>query len=543
MLWLSRIAFGLAILDILFMIYLTVTGFPPEIAGVHIKLKNMRKPFLLLVGLVLAGIFLHPERKLNIQIWKGRCESFLARPYAIWILIGLYAVLFTWQQLSEYFAVKINFIPFGFFDYMFPYFFQGQINYTGLLHGHYHLNHILIFLAPLWFLVKSSLFLVVVYGPIAALGALPLYAIAKEKLNEPVLPFLTAFIYLNYKHLQNVLLVNFSVEIFYPLFLFSALYFAIKKRWGLFYLFVFLGLLVKEDSFIYFGALSLLVFFLPKGRVHAGVSALMSVLYFVFLIKFFIPWTGSTILEGDLKNYQGHGESVGHILFNLAKSPLLIVQALFGSLERWETYFKLISRLGFFPLFSPAAILILAPILPLFLHSMGRDTDFVELNFHYAAAVIAFVFIAFVFGFSNLYKKIPQSWKGRFVGCAVILLLLLNGGNYVTRRITPETLESIRWAQSVPLSANLVTHGHLLPYAGYRKNNYYFAQAYERKTDSVKEAYMNADYYLIDLNADLYPENRDFFDDKIKRLSDDPRYELLRHHNDRYLFKRTEPVA
>lgn len=566
MLLLSRFTLLLMVLDFLFMGYLTVTGFPPQFAGETLHLKNMRKPFLTFILLGILFLVLHPRRKEKIALLKERLTAFASKPYAIWLLTGFYAIMFLWQQMSEYYAVQINFIPFEFFDYILYFLFKGKVNFTGWLHRYYHLNNIMILLAPFWYFIKSPLFLEVIYGPLAAAAALPLYGIAKQRFQDPLPALLTAFIYLNYRYLQNVLLMNFCVEIFYPLFLFSALYFALKNRWKSYFACVLLGLLVKEDSFLYFGALGLIVAFLPhrKAVVHhetgmtrfvplteepklvpmrwvvAFFTAVLSVGYFIFLTKVFIPLTGNDIWADNLNNFEGYGESTAQILGNLLTAPRLFLEVLFGSPEKLRTWFNLVSRLAFLPLLSPASMFIAIPVFPLFFHHTGRDTDFIDLRFHYAAAVLPFLFITFVFGFSNLYHRVSAKRKSWLVWTLGLVLVLINGGNYVTRPVTAETLNSIEWARRVPPGANLVTHGHLLPYVGYREYNYYFAAPFDLREHLAHEAYSKADYYLIDFNVDPYPMDRAYLTDKVKKLGQDPAYVLIGEEGERYLFKRKD---
>ena len=180
------------------------------------------------------------------------------------------------------------------------------------------------------------------------------------------------------------------------------------------------------------------------------------------------------------------------------------------------------------------------PVFPLFFHHTGRDTDFVDLRFHYAAAVLPFLFIAFVFGFSNLYHRISLRRRTLFLWITALVLILLNGGNFVTRPVTVETLKSIEWARRVPQGANLVTHGHLLPYVGYREYNYYFSAPLELREHPAHEAYAKADYYLIDFNVDPYPMDRGYLTDKLKKLEKDPDYVLMGADGERYLFKRKD---
>ncbi len=524
----SKVFLCLAFLDLFFLGYCVVTGFPPNIGGLTLRLKNTHTPFigfLLLMGLSLVS---HPGRLEKAEEWKNRILSFVAKPYAIWFLFGIYTLLFTWQQITEYLAVEINFIPFSFYSYMLYYFFEGKLNYTYLLHDYYHLNHILYFLAPLWKIFQSPFVLVASYGVIAAAAIFPLYGIARKKLEDSLLAFVIAFLYLNYRYLQNVLRMNFSVEIFYPLFVFSAVYFALKTQWLGYYISVVLGLLVKEDSFLYFAAVGMLIGVMKNGKRHGIVTVGLSLLYLALLVKVVIPMTGSTILDGDLANFKS--PDGGHLLSNLTADLSVKV----------KTCFNLLYRLGFLPLFSPAVVLVSFPLLPLFLHHTGKDWDFYELHFHYAATVIPFVFIAFVYGYSNILKKFQGRAREVFTWGSCLILILLNGVRYTSQNYTKEDIKSIQWAKSIPADANLVTHGHLLPYIGYRKYNYYLAPSWEDAGHKVHAVYANADYVLIDFNVNPFPLGKALVKEKKERLSSDPNYELIREDGTRFLFKRKD---
>lgn len=539
---LSRLFSLLAAGDLFAMIYFAAAGFPPEIAGHVLKLKNMRKPFILFLVFILLALISHPDRKARLLAWKKRIEAFAAKPSSVILLAVLYGLVFLWQQMTDYWAVDINFLPFSFYDYILYFLAQGKVNFTGLLHGYYHLNNILMIFTPFWEVFRSPLVLVMSYGFIASAAILPLYGIARERFGleagSAVVPFFIALLYLNFRYLQNVLQMGFCVEIFYPLFVFSALFFALKRKWPLYYVAVFLGLSVKEDSFIYFSAVGVLVFFL-KERKHGALTVLFSLLYFLILVKWFVPFTENTILRGDIRNFGKEKTSITAVLRGFIGNPAELFQNLFLDPHKWRTLFKLLSRLAFVPLFSPALVLVAAPLLPLFLQAGGTDTsNFVDLRFHYAAAVIPFVFIAFVFGLSNLCRRMSGKYRDVVLWSVMILLLFLNGGSYVTQRVTPESLESIAWAKSVPAGANLVTHGHLLPYVGYRKYNYYFAGPFELKEHPEHRAYSNADYYLIDMNVLLYPMDEGYFQEKLMELGSDERYSLIRQEGKRWLFKK-----
>ncbi len=544
----NRIVVLAALLDLLFMFYCVMTGFPPSLAGHSIRLKNLNVPFIFFMAMTGAAIALYPgegHTRERFSAFRRKAVEAASNPASLWIVFGLACLLLTWQQITEYLAVDINFLPFSFYDYMLYYYFHGKIHYTGLLHTYYHANNILFLLAPLWRIFQSPWVLILSYGPIAALAALPLYAFARERFRDPLPALFTAVLYFNYRYLQNVMRMNFSVEIFYPLFIFSAVAAAHKSKWTLYYPAVFLGLCVKEDSFLYFMAIGLLTAFLkPKAgtRVpnwaHGIMTIVLSISYYLALTHLFIPWTGNDILHRDFNNFKGFGNSQQAVILNLLTHPHLLFDIFFGDPEKIKTYWNLLFRLGFMPLLTPAGFLIFAPLFPLFLHLTGDDVNFFNLRFHYAAAVLPFVFIAFVFGFSNLLSRLSGKAREFTLWGIMIALLAINGGHFRTEKITKDSLKSIHWAQNIPAGKNLVTHGHLLPYVGYRKYNYYFAVPFELETHPYHKPFMEADYYLLDTTVNPYPMDPSYVETKIQTLRQDSRYELVLEDSKRFLFRR-----
>lgn len=540
-----------------FLVYAVASGFPPEILGHTFRMKNAKGPVSLLVLLSLLRAAFTPEGFLpGLQKWQEGVNRWAKKPSSLWLLALTFGVIFTWQQITEYLSIKINFLPFSFYDYMLLNFFKGKIYFTDLLHGYYHANTALFLFAPLWKIFPDALLLILIYGPLAALAAFPLYDLTNNLLkeNRPA-ALLTVLVYLNYRYLQNVLQMNFSIEILYPLFFFFAFAAALRKRWVLYYTAVLLGLCVKEDSFIYYLGFAGLVFFLPdpdagrrlRYKYHGIATAILAAGYYFVLSRFILPMVGSPILTDVMKNFSGVKEipsdNVMNIALGLLKNPLRIIQIYTDSSEKWATYGELLSRLCFIPLFSPAALIILAPLFPLFLHATGRDTDFVRLHYHYAAPVLPFVFIAFAFGLSNFLKRIPQAWRGKLIPAVFLALFLLNAGYFRTEKVTEENLKSILWAKSLPRSSNPVTHGHLLPYIGYQSRNYYLADPFELTDHPAHEAYMNAEYYLFDKNVNLYPWGEGEIDRKIEALKQDSRYEIMRSDDKRILFRLKESHA
>ena len=528
-------------------IYGIATGLPLTLGTWTYKAKNFKVLFLAALALWALHLILDPEGpKRGILKFKNRLEQVAQNPRSVWVLFAVSGLIFTWQQVTQYLAVKIHFLPFSFYDYMLQYFFLGKVHFTGWLHGYYHHNLIMFLLAPLWKIFQSPLLLVLTYGFMASACIFPLYAIARERFKEPVAPFAIALTFLSYRILQSALQMNFSVEICYPLFIFSAVYFAMKRRWLLYYLFLILELSVKEDSFIYAVAVGFFAFFYrdrvrAEGgthRLHGCLTVLLAVCYVFFLRFVYSRMIGSDIMLGNYGNYIGYGRSFREIFLKFLTEPWLIFVAFFGSKVKIQVLLKTLSRLAFLPLFSPAVGLMIFSLLPLFLHNTGRDSDFVELRFYYGLPVLPFIFIAAVFGFSNMLKRVPEHLKEIVRWTLCVILIVANGGGFRTEKVTSESLTSIAWAKDIPAGV-VLTHGHLLPYLGYRRHNFFFAESFPSMNHPAHQVYADAEFCLIDLSVNPYPMSRAFFEQKIAELKADPAYILVKEDRGiRFLFRK-----
>ena len=341
-------------------------GFPvPFLDHKPFRVKSPRKPFELAFIFFLAGLFFHPERKSILASLKRKAEELTQHPASVWVLAGIYSLLFLWEQISKYFSLNLNFIPFLFYDYMFWYFDQGKFCYTGLLHGFYHANPILLVLYPVWKLFPTPWVLHIAYPILISLAVVPFYFWSREQLKNPLLAWISAFLYLNYRYLQNLRLISFGVEAFYPLLVFSAVYFASKRREILYTASLLLGLLIKEDAALYFGGLGLFFLGSKSHRLRGLLTLVLSAAGFFFIAKIFMPWSGNNILRIDWGNFINWGEGPKGIGAHLVEEPWVLLKTLVWPPEKLRTFFKITSKLLFIPFLSPWFFLVIVSIYPL----------------------------------------------------------------------------------------------------------------------------------------------------------------------------------
>jgi len=513
-----------------------ITGFPvPFLEGTAFKMKSLRKPFELFYIFFSLGVLFHPARGKIIDWIKTKLDRIADWRGAIWALTVIYFLLHLWTQVSRYLSLEINFVPFLFYDYMLWFFDQGKFCYTGFLHGYYHVNLVLLLLYPVWNVIQSQWILHVAQPLITSVAALPFYFWSRERLNNNLYALTAAFVYLNYRYLQNVLSVNFAVEIFYPLTIFSAVWFASKPVNLFYWTAVMAGLLTKEDSIIYFGGLGIAYLFSPAQRARGFWTVVLSLAYAVFVLKIFLPWSESTILKGDMHNYR---EIIADPLGFLLK-PWIFIRELFIPLEKLETFFKLTSKLLFLPLFSSWFFLAVLAVYPLFFRAAGQfemHAQFIELALYYSAPVLPFLFLAFVDGWKRALGSRFLQHQG-LPGLILALLVFLNGFNFRPERFTQDDIRTISLAKTLPKDKVVVTQGHLLPYLGYRQWNFYFADPYQNNS-YTKEAYSQPDYYFFDFEANSYPLSPEALREKAVALRNEGRYKVLVEDHRRLVLQR-----
>jgi len=539
--YLSWILIGAIVASVILMIALIIHGFPVQWGP--LKLKNLKKIVWLQTFLALALIAIYPARAALYDKWKKVWIPFFSSQKGIVILFSVYSLLFVWRQVTEYFALQINFIPFMYYPAMLDHFMaEGIFNFTGELHGFYHLNNLLYLLTPLWKIYSDPFLFVLLLGPILASAIFPLRSALVERMGkQSALPWFMCFIYLNYTYLERLEFINFGIESLYPVLLLTLFYFGNKPRPLFYYFFLFLILLVKEDSFIYVGTVGLYLLFVRGYRWRGILTGVLSLAYVLALFKWFVPWTGSMIFEGNMNNFAAQGETPIEVVQHLIFDPSSIMRILFGSPDKIETYLKLSGALLFIPLWTPAFLMVIPAILPPFMHMLGRDQDFFDLRFHYAAPVIPFVFMAFVIGlpkFLSFAEKHAGKWSRYVRFVLVVALILANGGKYRSAHFTSENLESIAWARSIPPGKNLVTHGHLLPHVGQRPYNYYLAEPWLRAQHPLRRTFLNADYYLLDYSIDLYPWDANRLREFQAALEKNGTHRLSRSDGVRFIYER-----
>ncbi|MCS6827152.1 MAG: DUF2079 domain-containing protein [Caldilinea sp.] len=392
----------------------------------------------------------------------------------------------------------------------------------------YHVEPILLPIALLYRLHPFPETLLVLQATVVALGALPLYALARLRgLNGwPALSFALAFL-LN-PTIQAANWLEFHPVTLAPTFLMAAFYFLIAGHTRRFALFALLAAACKEEIGLLVAMIGLYAW-LALRRPGLGLTTMALAGGWSLLAVFGVQQAaaGGNIHWG---RYAYLGETTLEKLATLATRPDVIA----AQLQRADIgryFFELLLPLGFMPLLAPEVLLLALPSLAINLladfNPMHRVTTLI-----YAAPVAPFVILAAVMGVARVNKRMcqtpvkvnkmpfgqtPSATQRRldaderkalvFQAAAAFFVLggavmgqrlwgyLPGGGNHLPLTVTEHHRRAETILAQIPPDAAVSAQDRLNPHVSGRRTLYIFPRVDD------------ADYVLLDVTGPAWPQH------------------------------------
>jgi len=331
--------------------------------------------------------------------------------FLLFIMILIYAIVFTYLSIRDQNGFGTFAADLGIFDQGVWLLSQGKnafVTVRGLHLFGDHADLILLMLVPFYWIWSDVRVLLISQTFALALGALPIYWLAKDKLKNRWLSLVFPLSYLLYPALQWSNWDDFHPDTFAtPLILFS-FYFLTKKKYTPFAIFTFLTLLVKEEMALTVFALGIYIFF-RYSRKLGIVTSLFSLSWFIFLIYIFIPYFNPKGFIYFTRVYGTGGSGIIGLLFN----PGLLFSLL--TRERLLYLFQLLVPVAFLPLLSLSTFAISIPALATnLLSALGYQY---MIRYHYTVLITPIVFISTIYAFAKI--KRPDHLRS----LALVLLL------------------------------------------------------------------------------------------------------------------------
>lgn len=414
-----------------------------------------------------------------------------------------------------------------------------------------HLSLILFLIAPIYAIFSTPLTLLFFQTLLIGLGAVPLFLLAKEVLDKKF-AFLFSVLYLLFPALTNISQYEFHPVAFTIFFLLFMFYFFEKSRFIPFVCFMVLSLLCKENmalGIFFFGLY--VIFFRKKSWKWSVVPIVLSLLWLIIGIKVLHSFNQGTI---DFNYIYSHiGKSIPEVVVNLFIHPGVTLRYIFDQ-GNMKLLIQLFLPLGFLCLLSPKTLFI---ALPFFLQQMLsiRAEDH-TIDYHYAAKLIPFLFIAAVYGARTVLKsKFLNRHKIILVAFLIVSCIVSNiffglltkiPGNFSTRyKMKDISYYKQEFIEKIPQGASVVATFEFLPKLSQRKEIHSFHHVYIGTYTLSKKKYVlpeDIDYALLDF--DDYLTFTDFhLPQHYKRLQDffaGNKWGLIAIADNVGLFKRAE---
>ncbi len=283
-----------------------------------------------------------------------------------------------------------------------------------------HFDPILAAFAPLWLAWPSPDMLLTVQAVAVAIGALPVYRLARKHLGTERAGLAIALAYLLYPPTQWLTLNEFHpVALACPLLLF-AIWFLDEGRLIPFALCGLVAATTKEEIGFVVAGLGLW-WALARGRRVEGLAILAAgAAVALIAIEVVVPHFNRAGSSSFFARYSEVGGSPGGIVHTAVTKPWkLVTTAVTG---RGLGYLaRLFLPLGLLALLAP--VLLLAAIPELAINLLSAATTQTSIHFHYTAGLIPVLIAATIFGAARLARSRPHRAAPLATGALVLALV------------------------------------------------------------------------------------------------------------------------
>jgi len=375
-----------------------------------------------------------------------------------------------------------------------------------------HFSPILLLIIPFYALYQSPITLLVLQSFIIGLAALPIYWIARDKLNSKLWGLTFAIAFLLHPALHGMNCFDFHTEAFIPLFFSLSFHYFENKEWTKGLIFSILTLSTIEFAPIL--VLFLGLYFVTKTlfRVKKEKISMKKILPYIIVICIGVFWAfcafkvmyhinplKATGLPGNWDNW---GINLPEVIINIIRNPIRALKTMVTPLEKVYYVFFIFSPIIFLALLAPLELTMSIPWI--IAATLSEYPPYYEPYFQYFGFVAAQIFIASIYGAKKLILFV-NNHKNMLMGKKLMMLILiLSLLSAVTvsplglpalagRRveISTHTVLLHRIINLIPANASVATQNDILPHLAQR--DYICLLTWPMETE--------VDFILLDLKS------------------------------------------
>lgn len=472
-----------------------------------------------------------PLRPLALQTPPER-HAFTSRRFAwtaaavLGVMIAAYALTFGWLSLQAYRSYQMHALdmgnmgqaawntihgrPFFFTNMRLGYNIEAWKTTTRLS---FHVEAIFPLISLVYLVHPGPESLLVLQTGALAVGAVPVFLLARDQLNSIALGVVFALAYLLYPTLQAMNLYEFHPVALAPPLLLAAFLFASRAQDLPFALCCLLAIGTKEEIGLVAALFGLYAALLQgRRRVGFSVAALGTVwsLAAALIVEHHYRSPGTVTYFHSRYNYLGHG--VTGALSTVLHHPDVIARTVI-TWPKFGYLFRLLAPVGLLALLSPAALALGIPTLAL--NVLSTEPHMYSALGQDSAELIAVVFIAAIVG-ARLTLRLLDVWlapsTARVVLVAYVLLAALwaqrvygfapGSANFSVPQIDSHQEIANRFVAMIPPGAPVSTQDQLDPHLSSRRYLYLFEDNGRLPPPPLLPA---ARHILLDASAPTYP--------------------------------------
>ena len=348
------------------------------------------------------------------------------------VAILLYTITFFILQVRLYKGLHMQTEDLGHYDQPLYNSLHGRFLETSLMNPQggsifaFHFVPIMLFILPIYALFPHTYVLFFLQALAAGFGALAVFLLARDKLEDELASTCLALAYLLHPSLQGATLNLFDFGFhpgnFFPPLLLFAFYFLLKERYRCFTCFFLLALMVQETYAVSLVALGLYIFLTDARKRRVGATMVSaSLLWFLIANQVVIPYFRALSPPQPPKQLgpmQPIGADLLPALFDLFRQPLPLYLEMLRHGRHYLLY--LLMPLSFLPLTHIPSLLALLPYLFVNLMAVTAHYSYPLLpNSWHVTPIIPFVFISAVLGGERLSRwakgvhlkgRLPRAW-------------------------------------------------------------------------------------------------------------------------------------
>jgi uncharacterized membrane protein len=346
-------------------------------------------------------------------------------PFAVlFALMVLYVVVFgwlTWQQQRNYSTFGFDM---GIHDqgiWLLSRFEEPYVTVVGRNYLGHHLNLVAFAYVPFYWLGAGPTFLYLTETIVLALGAVPVYLLARDQLRSRWAGAAFGASYLLFPTIQWINWWHYHPDALMVTPLLFAWWFATRRRWPWFAVCCALAMVAKEDATTAVAMMGvvLLIRLWHENRRVGLLTIAGAVGWFLLATKVLMPWFNNGELAFYEDFFPGLGSGLGEIVRNALRHPSRVYDPILGRStstgirngpavdefrdDVYRYYLRMLLPMCVFALRKPMLLLIAAPMVVINVLSSLSYTH--DARFHYSAIVVVAVVLASIEGAAAIGRR------------------------------------------------------------------------------------------------------------------------------------------